>query len=179
MQWFDRTQSVLGGISERWDSVGPGRFDFYQYLGAVYDYYVALERNHIAKRTLKYFAENDPSKFQENDLIRHIIDRTCDADRKTKSRCARALRFAWSRRCDGLQLERFLKKHGGPAGCALRWTKANPVRQRSPYYKGPSFHMPAGKVPALLLLRARSKGSAPKRLSPRIAPAILGVYGQR
>ena len=179
MQWFDRTQSVLGGISERWDSVGPGRFGFYRYLGAVYDYYVALERNHIAQRTLKYFTENDPSKFHENDLIRHIIDQTCDADRKTKSRWARALRFAWSRHCDGLQLERFLKKNGGPAGCAVRWTKGNPVRQRSPYYKGPNIQMRASNVPALLLLRARSKCPAPKRFGPRIPPAILGVYGQR
>lgn len=53
--------------------------------------------------------------------MRAIIDATSNADRKTKSRWTRALRYAWSERRRCKTFKKCLRCNGGIAGCAQKW----------------------------------------------------------
>jgi len=69
--------------------------------------------------------------------IRIIIDETCDADRKTKSKWTQALRYAWRYRSKWEKLADFFRRRGGIAGCASLFTHVRPSRHRTRRYRGP------------------------------------------
>jgi hypothetical protein len=102
------------------------RFAFYEYLAAVFEFYVQLRRRNrakpLAKRIAKLFGlrkQNGPHP------IRTIIDATSTADIKSRSRWSRALRYAWRERKTWKDLGSFLRENGGPAGCADQFAAIN------------------------------------------------------
>lgn len=102
----------------------PSRFHDYPYLQAVYDFY-----SHIRSKELKDLAvtvirdDLSVSINRDTHLIRAIIDATCKADRKIKSRWTRALRYAWKQRDHWDRLPRFFRRNGGISGCASWFTE--------------------------------------------------------
>jgi hypothetical protein len=52
--------------------------------------------------------------------LRQLLDLTCDASRKVKSRWYRALRYAWVERRMWDDFHRFMRKNGGVSGCAAK-----------------------------------------------------------
>jgi hypothetical protein len=103
------------------------RFWSYRYLAALYQLYSDLRRanetQELTRRIAKLF--NLDSR-QHADPIRLIIDASSQADNKTKSRWTRALRFAWRQRRRWSDLETFLGRNGGPAGCASQFAALHP-----------------------------------------------------
>ena len=76
----------------------------------------------LAQRIAKLFGLCKPSTYP----IRVIIDATSTADNKTRSRWTSALRYAWRERKIWTDLASFLRKNGGPAGCADQFAAINP-----------------------------------------------------
>jgi hypothetical protein len=74
-------------------------------------------------------------------LLRLIIDVSCSADLKTKSRWSQALKYVRLQRKEratsAQQFARFLNRHGGVAGCASRM--ATPVRRPCDGWLGYGF----------------------------------------
>jgi hypothetical protein len=71
----------------------------------------------------------------QDDTPRLIIDATSTADIKTKSRWTRALRYAWRERSAWTDLEAFLRKNGGPAGCATQFAAITKKNQSCIVYR--------------------------------------------
>ncbi len=103
------------------------RFEFYCYLAAVYQLYIDLRRDnatqHLARRIAKLF---NVATHRDIHLIRLIIDASSQSDARNKSRWTRALRFAWVERRRWSDLETFLQRNGGPAGCAGQFAALHP-----------------------------------------------------
>ena len=98
------------------------RFEFYRYLAAVYRLYAELKRaNEIQTSVQRLAAWFNLDTGQHVHPIRLIIDASSQADRRTKSRWTLALRFAWHERKGWTDLEAFLRRNGGPAGCASQF----------------------------------------------------------
>jgi len=98
------------------------RFAFYDYLVAVFDFYLRLRQKHQAKATARRIANLfDLRNRKHAHPIRVMIDATSTADNKTKSRWTRALRYAWRDRREWRDLKAFLQENGGPAGCATQF----------------------------------------------------------
>ena len=117
------------------------RFAFYDYLAAVFHFYIQLRLRNQAKASARRIAKLLGFRKQ-NDIhpIRVIIDATSTADPKTKSRWSRALRYAWAERRKWTDLDAFLRENGGPAGCADQFAATNP-RER---YRGCIVYRYAG-----------------------------------
>jgi len=95
------------------------RFAFYEYLGAVYAFYALLRRKKEAKKAARRIAKLfDVRSQKRTHSIRVIIDATSAADEKTKSRWARALRYAWYGRQWWKDIDELFRSNGGVAGCA-------------------------------------------------------------
>jgi hypothetical protein len=102
------------------------RFVFYDYLAAVFELYVQMRRTKQAKSWARRIAKLFGLRNQKRShCIRAIIDATSTADLKTKSRWSRALRYAWRERKTCKDLGSFLRKNGGPAGCADQFAAIN------------------------------------------------------
>jgi hypothetical protein len=102
------------------------RFAFYEYLAAVFEFYVQLRRRNQAKPSARRIAKLFGLRKQKRShCIRAIIDATSTADLKTKSRWTRALRYAWRERKTWKDLGSFLRENGGPAGCADQFAAIN------------------------------------------------------
>jgi hypothetical protein len=60
-------------------------------------------------------------------VLKLIVDASCTADHKTRSRWGQALRYVWRRRkrkiSSGQEFNEFLHCHGGVVGCAARFAK--------------------------------------------------------
>jgi hypothetical protein len=108
---------------------GRGRFGFYRYLRAVYDWYAELRSTKgLAKKVRDEIikVQKLSKKLRQNHPINVIIAATSKEDKRTQSRWAQALRYVWKYREQRgrLSLADFLKKNGGPAGCASKLSKA-------------------------------------------------------
>jgi hypothetical protein len=113
-----QTIDDLKGL-ERRCFASRSRFAFYDYLAAVLEVYVQLRRTKQAKKAATRIAKLFQLRNQKcTHPIRVIIDATSTADLKTRSRWSRALRYAWRERRAWTDLTSFLRKNGGPAGCA-------------------------------------------------------------
>ena len=103
------------------------RFEFYRYLAAVYRLYAELRRDnasqHGPRRIAKLF---NLDGRQHVHPLRHIIDASSQANDKTKSRWTRALQFGWHERQHWSDLRTFLRRNGGPAGCACQFAALHP-----------------------------------------------------
>jgi hypothetical protein len=134
--------SQLEKIKKIWDQCVKqrSRFAFYDYLGAVYTFYAELKRCKCAKavaRDIHHHLDRH-AKFRKYP-IRVILDATCNADPKTKSRWTRTLRYAWLKRDYWSDLDKFFRKNGGPAGCAQKYTDRRPTIKRTWAYRGPMW----------------------------------------
>jgi hypothetical protein len=103
------------------------RFAFYDYLAAVFEFYVQLRRRDEAKPSARRIAKLFGLRKQNRTHpIRVLIDATSTADLKTKSRWTRALKYAWRERKTWKELGSFLRENGGPAGCARQFAAVHP-----------------------------------------------------
>jgi hypothetical protein len=101
------------------------RFAFYDYLFEVYATYVRWRGKFSSVEIKRHLLEelDTPSKA-DGRTFKLMIDASCSADHKTRSRWAQALRYVWRRgKCKVTsreQFDAFLNKKGGVAGCASR-----------------------------------------------------------
>src|ERR1700752_4087424 len=96
------------------------RFAAYRYLRSVYSTYRYFEDNDL----LRHLTEIAPSVLKvpvrkDTCALRLIVEASCTfSDLKSRSRWARALRYAVADNVEPKDLVRFIKAHGGIAGCA-------------------------------------------------------------
>jgi hypothetical protein len=90
------------------------RFAFYDYLAAVFEFYVKLRRSKQAKKAATRIAKLFGLRSQTHTHpMRVTIDATSAADNKTKSRWTRALRYTWYKRKTWRDLKIFLRENEG------------------------------------------------------------------
>jgi len=120
------------------------RLAFYRYLAGAYKLYERLRRNGEANKGAQRIRSlcKLPSN-RSTHPIRTILDATCSADGKTKSRWTRALQYAWHERQRSKNFEKFLRQNGGPSGCADKFTALHP----KPLKGYITFHTPGYQVP--------------------------------
>jgi hypothetical protein len=116
------------------------RFAFYEFLDEVLKFYRRLRRKKEAKRAARRIAELfGIRKQQRTHSIRVIIDATSVADEKTKSRWARALRYAWYGRRWWKNLNELFQSNGGTAGCAKEFAALRKREDSRPRIGGTKF----------------------------------------
>jgi hypothetical protein len=122
----------LRGRHQRWrQSHRPEHL--YAYLLSVYRLFRRWQNADVADRAARQLLTSTGiSTNRRRHPLRAIIDVTSDADRRTKSRWTRALRYAWRerRRCRGLK--QCLEANGGVAGCARSWAELRAARRTPP-----------------------------------------------
>jgi hypothetical protein len=121
-------RKIIDGLRnlERNCFASRSRFAFYDYLAAVFEFYVQLRRRNEAKPLARRMAELFGLRSQKRTHpIRVIIDATSTADIKTRSRWTRALRYAWRERKAWADLTLFLRENSGPAWCADQFAAIN------------------------------------------------------
>ncbi len=106
-----------------------GRFGFYRYLRAVYNWYAELRTTKGSAKKARdeiIKVHQLSKKRRQNHPTNVIIAATSKEDKRTQSRWAQALRYAWKYReqCGKLSVLDFFKKNGGPAGCAKKLSRA-------------------------------------------------------
>jgi predicted ATP-binding protein involved in virulence len=119
-------EEKLTGLQKIWKKSRThrrGRFGFYRYLRAVYNWYAELRTTEgSAKKARDQIIKLHKlsKKLRQNHAINVIIAATSKEDKRTQSRWAQALRYVWKYReqLERLSLADFLTKNGGPAGCA-------------------------------------------------------------
>ena len=125
--WFLYQRISDLGKLERHCFASRKRFEFYRYLAAVYQLYAELQRADETKNAVKLIGDLfNLDTRQHVHLIRAILDASSQACNKTKSRWTRALRFAWRERQHWSDLETFLQRNGGLAGCAGQFAALHP-----------------------------------------------------
>ena len=77
-------------------------------------------RREVRKQISDFPGASKPNQY----VLKLIIDATCNADSKTKSRWGQALKYVWQR-CKRITMSRdefdaFLHDHGGVVGCAAK-----------------------------------------------------------
>jgi hypothetical protein len=109
-----------------------GRFELYDLLEAVYRVYIDWKRRKIAKRSARTLAdEMNIVRRKGMSPIRVLIEaRLPSADFKQKSRWVRALEYVYSERVAPPQFRKFVRTHGGIAGCARLAASVKRKRRR-------------------------------------------------
>jgi hypothetical protein len=127
----DELSAKLKKLSDTWDRCSSNRRRDapYRYLVKVYRFYVQLKTKGGTIETVSRIAKLKklPIRLRRNPF-RTIIDATCTADEKSKSRMTRALRFAYKEKWGSDILTR-LKEAGGIAGCAHKFARMNNKRK--------------------------------------------------
>jgi hypothetical protein len=97
-----------------------GRFEIYDFLEAIYRVYMDWKCRKIAKRSARTLAdEMNIVRRSGMSPIRVLIQATLpDADFKQKSRWVRALESVYSENVSAKGFRKFVRRHGGLAGCA-------------------------------------------------------------
>ncbi len=126
-------QAWLG--ARNWAPNKP-RMAFYDYLMAVLTWYAELREKKASKKTAARIVNIfGVSISSETHPLAIIIAASSSELAKTRSRWARALRYAWKHRKrwhDHMPLRQFLELNGGVAGCAQKLAaNATPVVARS------------------------------------------------
>jgi hypothetical protein len=109
-----------------------GRFETYDFLGAIYRVYIGWKRRKIAKRSARTLADAmNIVRRKGMSSIRVLIEATLpDADFKQKSRWVRALEYAYSENVPAKGFRKFVRRHGGLAGCARLAAQVDRKRKR-------------------------------------------------
>ncbi len=109
-----------------------GRFELYDLLEAVYRVYIDWKRRKIAKRSARTLAdEMNIVRRKGMSPIRVLVEATLpSADLKQKSRWVRALEYVYSENVPPCRLRKFIRTHGGVAGCACLAASVGRKRRR-------------------------------------------------
>ena len=105
---------------EKWAfSPRHGRIDFYEYLNGVYNLCDWTDKK-ISRRMGQRVAKLCNLKVRAGTKsIRIVIDATSSSQKRDeKSEWSQALQYAIRKKVRGTALKKFLKKNGGPSGCA-------------------------------------------------------------
>jgi hypothetical protein len=116
---------------QKWRASGS-RWALLRVLGSVFELYRMLRSLELARAGAKRIAELSEIRYRPRQHpLRTIIDAVTRADRRTKSRWTRALRFAWQVRRTYDSLEECFEANGGIAGCADKWATLR-AEERTP-----------------------------------------------
>jgi hypothetical protein len=109
-----------------------GRFEFYDFLEAIYRVYIDWKRRRIAKRSARVLADQlSIVRRKGMSPIRVLIEATLPkADFRQKSRWVRALEYVHSENVSPPRFRKFIRTHGGIAGCARMAVNVNRKRKR-------------------------------------------------
>jgi hypothetical protein len=96
-----------------------GRTDFYKYLKGVYNLCDWTDPK-VSRQMGRRVAKISNIKVRAGTIpVRIVIDATSSSkDRQEKSEWARALQYAIRKKARGTGFKNFLKRNGGPSGCA-------------------------------------------------------------
>jgi hypothetical protein len=111
---------------------GRGRFEIYKFLRAVYRVHVSWKQRQIARKSARAIAA-DLAIISRRGMspIRILIEAALTkADIKQTSRWVRALEYASSENVPAKAFRKFLRQHGGLAGCARLAAQQNRKRRR-------------------------------------------------
>ena len=117
-------------------------------LQSIFEFYKVLRATDLTGVAAKWIAELTGSPWRpRRHPLRTIIDAISKADRKTKSRWSRALRFAWRERRNYENLQDCFEANGGIAGCADKWATLRAEARTPPGYVrvGGEYRVP--KIP--------------------------------
>jgi hypothetical protein len=109
-----------------------GRFEIYDFLESIYRVYIEWKRCKIAKRSARTLAD-EMNIVRRNGMspIRVLIEAILpEADLKQKSRWVRALEYVYSEHVPPSRFRRFVRTHGGIAGCARLVVNVTRKRRR-------------------------------------------------
>jgi hypothetical protein len=122
---FDEIRAIRKKASRE-----PTRFRDYNYLAKIFDCYAQIRSKGLKDLAVTVISGDLNIKINRDaHLFRAIIDATCKADPKTKSRWTRALRYAWKQRNHWERLPRFFRRNGGISGCANWFTESRRWRR--------------------------------------------------
>jgi hypothetical protein len=109
-----------------------GRFEIYDLLEAIYRVYTDWKRLKTAKRSARTLADEQSIVRRKGmSPIRVLIEATLPkAELKQKSRWVRALEYVHSENVSPSRFRKFVRRHGGLAGCARLAVSANRKRRR-------------------------------------------------
>ena len=97
----------------------------YKYVAAVYELYRDLRSSGLTSKTASRISKLEGlASRADRHPIRCIVDATCNADEKSKSRMARAIRYAHRQKWGENILDK-LKETGGITGCAKEFARKN------------------------------------------------------
>ncbi len=115
--------------TREWKPGKNNRIGFYRYLQAVYKFYAQLRKTKGATKKArdKIIKIYKLSTNKQSHPLNAIISGSCGENKKTQSRWAQALRYAWKYRHKGkaknITMMKFLELNGGAAGCAAKFAK--------------------------------------------------------
>src|ERR1700675_4749853 len=109
-----------------------GRFEIYDLLETVYGTYVDWKHCKIAKRSARKLADElNIVRRKGMSPIRVLVEATLpDGDLKQKSRWVRALEYVYSESVPPPRFRKFVRTHGGMAGCARLAVNVSRKRRR-------------------------------------------------
>jgi hypothetical protein len=117
--------------------------ELYRFLNTVFCFYAAWRNADIAKSAAERVVLITGGKLRPGcHPIRVLIDAVSRADRRTKSRWVRALRYAWCERRNWTNLKQCLRANGGIAGCADKWAELHPRTPRGYVRVGGEHRVP-------------------------------------
>ncbi|MDQ2081523.1 hypothetical protein RA307_15155 [Xanthobacteraceae bacterium Astr-EGSB] len=126
----------------------------YAYLSRVYRLFRRWQKGEVASRAAKRLAAlSGIATSRRRHPLRAIIDVTSGADRKTKSRWTRALRYyAWFKRKHSKTggLVQCLRANGGVAGVAQKWADTHAVMRTLPGFVRVGGENRVPKIPFLV-----------------------------
>jgi hypothetical protein len=107
---------------------GKKRFAFYEYLYEVYAMHAHWRAQARVRKIKRHIADLVQVGSKPNQqVLKLMIDASCTADHKTRSRWGQALRYIWRRRkrktVSRVEFQDFLRCNGGVLGCAARSAK--------------------------------------------------------
>lgn len=127
----NRTSDVLTTLAGRLTKIreqerrwrtSHSRSSLNNFLRSVYNLHRALRANDVIFEGVGHIARlTETNAVPKQHPIRTIIDAVSNADRRTKSRWTRALRYAWLERKKYNDLKECLEANGGIIGCANEW----------------------------------------------------------
>ncbi|THD63773.1 MAG: hypothetical protein E7813_17425 [Bradyrhizobium sp.] len=121
---IDRLKRLIEELEDLADDAKSSqRHAWFPYMAAVLEVYLEMKARGVAKKESKLMCKISGVKNGERlkHSIRRIIAATSKADGKAASKMTLALRYALHEDWDDIVAK--LKKHGGIAGCAKKYSK--------------------------------------------------------
>jgi hypothetical protein len=118
-----RTIARIKARERKWATTGRRRA-LNRFLQLVFDSYCTWHKADVQRLAAKQMIALAGKRWRpKQHPVRTIIEAVSGADRRTKSRWSRALRYAWLYRRDYDGLKDCLGANGGIAGCASKWAE--------------------------------------------------------